>query len=454
MSEPSSHYTQVNGLRLHYLEAGEGDPILLLHGFPTSSHLYRNVIPTLAETHRVIAPDLPGYGLSDKPLDVDYSFELYESVLNNLLDALGIAQTNLVVHDLGGPIGLYWATHNPQRVANIVLLNTLVYPETSWAVKLALLALRTPVLRDYIVSPKGIIGAMKLGVVHKERLSREVLTPYTAPFETPAARKALIKAGSGLSIQGLAEIARKLPNLEVSLRLIYGETDRALPDVAKTMQRIQRAHPQAELTALPNCGHFLQEDEPERVAELIGEFLNTFSPLTNAAPTPNPPANQPPHAPKPTAIPIDLTPARDPAVEVIHAFNAWAANDLAVPPAAVTHCALKSLPDNPRDLMHLLPDAHKTFFTKAAGPTYETLQFTPAQTTNSFDPTADMLPAPSETPEGQHAQATATSYFHTHPVEVVQATGTDTAADLLITFQIALDPQASLIFTFITDLSD
>ena len=452
MTKPTSHHLTANSLNLHYLEAGEGDPILLLHGFPTSSHLYRNVIPTLAKTHRVIALDLPGYGLSDKPLDVDYSFEFYEAVLNDLLDALGIAQTHLVVHDLGGPVGLYWATHNPQRVANIVLLNTLVYPETSWAVKLFLLALRTPGLRDFVVSPKGIIGAMKLGVVHKERLTREVLTPYTTPFEAPAARKALIKAGSGLSIQGLAQIKKKLPTLDASLRLIYGQNDRVLPDVAKTMQRIQRAHPLAELTALPGCGHFLQEDEPERVAELIADFFNRANPITLEAPVFTPPPV--PATPRVSPIPTDLTPAREPAVEVIHAFNAWAANDLTVPPAAVTHCALKSLPDNPRDLMHLLPDAHETFFAKAAGPDFKTLSFTPAQTTDSFDPTADMLPAPSETPAGTKAQATAKSYFHTHPVEVVQATGTDATHDLLITLQIALDPQASLLFTFITALSD
>ena len=441
MTESSSHYTQVNDLRIHYLEAGEGDPILLLHGFPTSSHLWRNVMPELAKTHRVIAIDLPGYGLSDKPLDVTYDFEFYESVIDGFLDALDIHTTNLVLHDFGGPIGLFWAVRHPRRVREIVLLNTLVYPETSWAVKLFLLAMRVPGLRDFIVRPGSIAGAIKFGVVHKERLTREVLTPYTAPFEDAAARKALIKAGSGLGTRGLAEIARKLPALEVSLRLIYGENDRPLPDVAKTMQRVQRDHPEAELTALPNCGHFLQEDEPERVGQLIAEFFNRANPIATSAP-------------QPTGIPTDLTPAREPAVEVIHAFNAWPANDLDIPPAAVTHCAEQSLPQNPRDLMHLLPDAHKTFFERAAGPTYETLQFTPAQTTNSFDPTADMLPAPSETPEGQHAQATAKSYFHTHPVEVIQATGTDTAADLTITLQIALAPQASLLFTVITALSD
>ncbi|MGB5194934.1 MAG: alpha/beta fold hydrolase, partial [Polyangiales bacterium] len=198
MIAPSSHYTQANSLRLHYLEAGQGTPILLLHGFPTSSHLYRNILPELGKTHRAIALDLPGYGLSDKPLDAAYDYDFYADTLDAFLDALGIDDTHLCVHDLGGPIGLHWLFRHPQRVPKLILLNTLVYPETSWAVKLFLLALKTPGLRDYLVSPKGIVAAMKLGVVYKARLNREVLTPYTAPFADPAARNALIKAASGL----------------------------------------------------------------------------------------------------------------------------------------------------------------------------------------------------------------------------------------------------------------
>ena len=271
---PTSHTTQVNSLNLHYLAAGQGDPILLLHGFPTSSHLYRNILPELAATHRAIALDLPGYGLSDKPLDIKYDYEFYADTLSGLLDALDIQRAHLVVHDLGGPAGLYWAVHNPQRVSSIVILNTLVFPEVHWTVTAFLLALRTPGLRDFLVSPKGLVATMKLGVVHKDRMNRATLTPYTATFETKPARKALIKAGGGLGIGGLAKIAKKLPTLEAPLRLIYGEKDRVLPDVAKTMRRLQELRPDAELTALPDCGHFLQEDAPEQIAELIAEFLS------------------------------------------------------------------------------------------------------------------------------------------------------------------------------------
>ena len=278
MPQPSSRYTEANSLRLHYLESGTADPnvppILLLHGFPTSSHLYRNILPEVGKAHRAIALDLPGYGLSDKPLDVTYDYDFYADTLDAFLDALGIDDTHLCVHDLGGPVGLYWMLRHPGRVHKLVVLNTLVYPETSWAVKLFLLAMKTPGLRDYLVSPKGIVATMKLGVVNKGRMNRATLTPYTAPFEDPAPRKALIKAASALGTAGLAKIARELPGYQGSIRIIYGENDLALPDVAKTMQRLKRSHPEAELTALPNCGHFLQEDEPESIGQLIAEFLS------------------------------------------------------------------------------------------------------------------------------------------------------------------------------------
>jgi haloalkane dehalogenase len=456
MAELSSQYIEVNNLRIHYTEAGSGPPVLLIHGFPTSSHLWRNVMPELAKTHRAIAIDLPGYGLSDKPLDVKYDFAFYEEVLEGFLDTLDIHDTDLAVHDLGGPIGLFWAVRHPRRVKQLVLLNTLVYPETSWAVKLALLALRTPGVRDYLVSPKGIVAAMKLGVVHKDRLTREALTPYTAPFEDAPARQALIKAGSGLGTKDLAEIARKLPTLEVSLRIIYGENDRALPDVAKTMQRVKQAHPLAEVTPLPNCGHFLQEDDPERVGQLMAEFLNRANPIT---PTQQPAADQATgvpedRTPRISPIPNDLTPAQQPAADLVRAFNDWAQNDLDIAPAAVTHCSRQSLPDDPRELMRLIPEAHRTFFDQAAGPDFQTLDFTPARTTEGFDPTADILPPPEDSPAGQQAQSKPTAYFNSRPITLIQATGTDTAADLTITLLIALDPQSSQLFTFITALSD
>jgi len=87
-------------------------------------------------------------------------------VLDGFLDALDIGDTYLCVHDLGGSVGLYWALRHPYRVHKLIVLNTLVYPETSWAVKLFLIAMKTPGLRDFLVSPKGLVGAMQFGVAH------------------------------------------------------------------------------------------------------------------------------------------------------------------------------------------------------------------------------------------------------------------------------------------------
>jgi haloalkane dehalogenase len=269
----TSHFVDAAGLRLHYLEAGRGDPVLLLHGIPTSSFLWRAVMVPVSERRRVVAVDLPGFGRSDKPLDANYGFTFYERVIDAFLEKLRITRTALVVHDLGGPVGLFWAVRHADRLTELALLNTLIYPETSWAVKLFVLASLTPILRELLSSPWGIATGMRLGVERKERMTEDVIARYQEPFRDRAARRALLKASHGLHPKGMKEIADKLPALRTPVRIIYGEADRILPDVALTMRRVQRDLPQAQITALPGCGHFLQEDDPEQVGALLSEFL-------------------------------------------------------------------------------------------------------------------------------------------------------------------------------------
>jgi haloalkane dehalogenase len=203
----TSHRVEVDGLDLHYLEAGTGEPVLLLHGWPTSSFLWRNVMPRMADRCRVIALDLPGFGASAKPLDVSYSFRFHERVLEGFLDALGIASTGLAVHDLGGPVGLYWAVHHSERVSKLALLNTIVYPNPSWAVVAFVLACRLPLLRWLLASPWGLRMAMRIGVTDPARLTDEVMHGVLVPFETSAAQEALLRAGTGLNPKGFNDIA-------------------------------------------------------------------------------------------------------------------------------------------------------------------------------------------------------------------------------------------------------
>lgn len=262
---------KIRNLKLHWLEAGTGPVILLLHGWPTSSYLWRNIMPGLAQNNRVIALDLPGFGESDKSLDATYNFAFYRQILDDFFSELGIDQLGMAVHDLGGPIGLDWAVHNPNRVTHLALLNTLVYPKPSWAVIAFVTAARIPLLRSLLVSRRGLRMTMRLGMQKKPQ--EEMLAAVVSPFKTKEAGKVLLKTAYELNISGLAKIANKLPTLKMPVRLFYAENDRILPDVAKTMQRVKGDLPQAELSSLPNCGHFLQEDEPEATTKVLVEFF-------------------------------------------------------------------------------------------------------------------------------------------------------------------------------------
>jgi haloalkane dehalogenase len=264
---------QVDGLTLAYREMGAGSPVLLLHGWPTSSFLWRDVMVPIARQNRVIAVDLPGFGASDKPLGTPYSFEFFGSVLDGFLESLEISQTAVAVHDLGGPVGLHWALTRPGRVTKLAVLNTLVYPEFSEAVLQFIRMCSTPDTREWVTSPDGLEAAMRLGVADDSRLTEDVFAGVREPFVTPESRQALADAGIGLEQEGFVEIARLLPSLGIPVRIVYGERDRILPDIADTVARMERDLPQAVVTALPDCGHFLQEEAPEEIGDLLAEFF-------------------------------------------------------------------------------------------------------------------------------------------------------------------------------------
>jgi pimeloyl-ACP methyl ester carboxylesterase len=267
-------FIETGDLRLAYRELGDGPPVLLVHGWPTSSHLWRGVMPAIAEAgSRAIALDLPGYGASSKLPGVTYDFAFYDAALDGFTEALGIEATALAVHDIGGPVALHWALNRPRRLTKLALLNTLVYPEFSDMVQQFLHACSTSPIREQLTSPQGLEAAMKLGLADESRLTPEVLAAVVEPFGTDAERRSLADAGIGLTVEGFEEIARLLPDLEVPVRVIYGEQDRILPDVAETMERVKRDCPQAEVTALPDCGHFLQEEAPDEIGRLLAEFF-------------------------------------------------------------------------------------------------------------------------------------------------------------------------------------
>lgn len=277
MVEISRGRVECNGLQISYLEAGKGPPVVFIHGWPTNAELWRTVLAEVGKTHRAIAIDLPGFGQSDKPTDTRYSFRFFSEILDGFANALGLQRFGLVVHDLGGPIGLYWAVHNPARIRELALLNTLCFPELSWAVKAFVVSTYVPGIRGLLSSPRGVRWSMLFGVNDKTRITDEVAARYTAPYENDAgARKALLMAGQGLRPKRFRKISEGLHQFgAIPVRLLYGEDDRILPKVADTMRRVAELLPDAQTTALAGCGHFLQEDRPSEVAEQLASFFAT-----------------------------------------------------------------------------------------------------------------------------------------------------------------------------------
>jgi len=265
----------IDDLRLHYAACGPktGHPVLLLHGWPTSSYLWRDVMPAIgAAGARAIALDLPGFGRSSKPPGASYSFRFYDRAIGGFLDALAIESLDLVVHDLGGPLGLHWASQHPARVRRLGLLNTIVYPELSWAVVAFVLASRLPGVKQALTSPRGLAWAMQLGVVRT--LADDEIAAYQAPFGDRDARVALRKAAGGnLHRDGMRDIERYMQKLPIPVRVIYGDRDPILPEVGKTFARMKRDVPHAEVTVLHGAKHFIQEDRPDEVGAALAEFV-------------------------------------------------------------------------------------------------------------------------------------------------------------------------------------
>ncbi len=272
-SKIESHFTQVGDTNIHYLSAGQGETILLLHGWPTSAYLWRDLMPELSENYQVIAIDLPGFGKSDKNPADSYSFRYYGRILDGFLENLNIEHVTLGVHDLGGPIGLYWMVQDMGRVDRLILFNTLVYPEFSRMVKIFALGTMLPGVKNMMTSPKGIKRAIYFGVNQKYKLTDETIQQYQAPFGDSTSRKVLLKSIQRLSLKAFEEIKEKLPSFKGPVQILYGEKDKILPKVATTMQRVKADLPQSEITSFPDCGHFLQEEVPQELSQAIINFM-------------------------------------------------------------------------------------------------------------------------------------------------------------------------------------
>jgi haloalkane dehalogenase len=268
------HYREVDGLRLAHIDEGEGPPVVFFHGEPTWSFLWRNVMPPVRDAgFRCLAPDLVGFGRSDKPGDIDfYSYDRHVALAGTLLEDLDLRGATVVVHDWGGPIGLRLAVEHPGRVDRLVILDTGLFTghqrmTDAWIA-----------FRDFVARTEDLpVGFLVRGAC-KTDPGDEVIAAYDAPFPDVAS-KAGARAFPLLIPQtpdapGASAGQRVLEALRDDHRptlMLWGDSDPVLPlSVAERFaESIGRPPPRP----IDNASHFLQEDQGPEIGGLIADWL-------------------------------------------------------------------------------------------------------------------------------------------------------------------------------------
>jgi pimeloyl-ACP methyl ester carboxylesterase len=255
---------------ISYVDQGAGEPVVLLHGIPAWGYLWHRQVGPLARTHRVLVPDLPGYGYSDKSDAFDRSLAAQAGFIARWLDALDIASATFVGNGIGGGIALRIAVLMPLRVARLCLVNSVCYDNFPGE---DIVEISAPgVYRR--VGAADMIQVME-GILKREVASHDlhVLDALLAPYATEVGKLSLIRNASALNTNHTMELAPLLPRLRVPTLVIWGRDDRALP--ASYGRRLARDIPEAQYQCAPHAGHFVMLDKPGEVLGYIAAFLNT-----------------------------------------------------------------------------------------------------------------------------------------------------------------------------------
>jgi cis-3-alkyl-4-acyloxetan-2-one decarboxylase len=281
-----SHFLNIDGFKYHYINEGKGDPIVMVHGNPTWSFYYRNLISALKDEYHVIAPDHIGCGLSEKPKEEAYPFTLKRRIedLEQLIDHLEITKKiTLVLHDWGGMIGMAFAVRNPEKIKRLVVSNTAAFhlPESK---KFPFLL---KLIRDYPLGAFLVRGlnAFSKGAVRlcctRRRMDKKVREGYLAPYDNWHNRLAvykfvkdipLVASDSGFDIvtdtQNNLSIFKHIPTL-----ILWGAKDFVFDD--HFLRKWEEFFPHANVHRFSDAGHYLMEDAHEEIIPLVEQFLKS-----------------------------------------------------------------------------------------------------------------------------------------------------------------------------------
>lgn len=265
----------VRGVRSPVAEDGASEAteaVLFIHGNPGSAQDWDFAIPSVAEFARVIAPDMPGYGSADRPLDLPYTVKGYADHLAGILAQLDVSRVHLVLHDFGGPWGLQWAVDNPQALASVTLIDTGVFPDYRWH-KFAKVW-RTPILGELFQATSTRRGTrLFLNRDNPKPLPVEFTDRMYGEIDRGTKRAVLKLYRATEPAQMAAQMSPALRALDRPALVIWGEGDAYLP--LELAERQREAFPRAEIVTIRGAGHWPFVDDPDAVREPLVSFLRT-----------------------------------------------------------------------------------------------------------------------------------------------------------------------------------
>ena len=282
-----SHYLKRQGYRYHYLDEGQGEPLVMLHGNPSWSFMYRELVRAFRDSYRTVVPDHIGCGLSDKPPSEEYPYTLEERVsdLETLLDEKGIhSNITLIMHDWGGPIGMTYAARHPSRIRRLIILNTAAFllppgKPLHWSLSLC----RDSRVAWFLILRFNAFARMAGYLGCRHRMPREVRRAYRGPYDSWQNRIATLRFVQDIPLTSadasyglLQQTQESLYRFQQTPMLIcWGERDFIFD--GDFLSEWIRRFPQAQVHRFPEAGHYVLEERPAVIVPVIRDFLAAHS---------------------------------------------------------------------------------------------------------------------------------------------------------------------------------